>query len=127
MREESFRQALAVSVEEKEITEVIDALSLNRRAYNKLLKATNGGENGGDEDGKGGINERQARILLSIIEAMAKRLTDLTPALLPSKERTDVVNPLLEQEDYEAAAQFLEKRREARKVQPKEAGSDESG
>jgi len=49
MEDDRFRQALAKIVEQKEITEVIDALTLNRRAYNKLMRATNGGDRDGDD------------------------------------------------------------------------------
>jgi hypothetical protein len=130
MQDEDFRQALALTVEEKEITEVIDALTLNRRAYNKLMRATNGGgTNGnGDSESEGGknadtIDEKQARIFLSIIEAMAKRLGDLAPRLIPKVEKTEVKNPLLKEDDYAAIAEFLRRRREKNGAEPEKAGA----
>jgi hypothetical protein len=116
MEDDGFRQALAKIVEQKEITEVIDALTLNRRAYNKLLRATNGGDSEGDDPEvarkKDAIDEKQARIFLSIIEAMAKRLGDLAPRLIPRVEKAETKNPLIEEEDYAAIADLLRKRRE---------------
>jgi len=134
MENDGFRKALARIVEQKEITEVIDALTLNRRAYNKLLRATNGGVANGqdgdeeDTDGKKNrdtIDEKQARIFLSIIEAMAKRLGDLAPRLIPPVEKTETKNPLLEEEDYAAIAELLRERREragSQKTRPGEPG-----
>jgi len=134
MRDEEFRQSLAITVEEKEIIEVIDALTLNRRAYNKLLRATNGGScegaakseapaNGEGED----INEKQARIFLSIIEAMAKRLGDLAPRLIPPVAKAEAKNPLLQGGDYAAIAELLRRRREGSGAQPPDAGAAQSG
>lgn len=130
MRDEDFRQALALTVEEKEITEVIDALTLNRRAYNKLMRATNGGGTNGDgeprsemEKGRDAIDEKQARIFLSIIEAMAKRLGDLAPRLIPKVEKAEVKNPLLQEDDYAAIAEFLRGRRERNRAESEETGA----
>jgi hypothetical protein len=126
MEDDGFRQALAKIVEQKEITEVIDALTLNRRAYNKLMRATNGGDRDGDDSDeakkKDAIDEKQARIFLSIIEAMAKRLGDLAPRLIPRVEKAETKNPLIEEEDYAAIAKLLRERRERAGSQKARAG-----
>lgn len=134
MQDEGFRSSLAETVEQKEITEVIDALTLNRRAYNKLLRATNGGgppgrSGAGGEEGEGreGIDEKQARIILSIIDAMAKRLGDLAPRLIPQARKGKARNPLLGEKDYAAISDFLRRRREAAGDEAGGAGAGEPG
>jgi hypothetical protein len=68
-----FREALADTVDRKEMVETMDALTLNRRVYNKLLTASAGDA--------GSLDGQQVRILLVIVEAMARRLTELKPRL----------------------------------------------
>jgi hypothetical protein len=118
-----FRANLGRGIEEKELVEVIDALTLNRRAYNKLLRACNGGSDENDKrpnlekDLMGSeekIDERSAKTYLSIIEAMAKRLNELSPKLRrpDDKESPDSLEDLTP-EEYDALAKYLTELRAA--------------
>jgi hypothetical protein len=118
-----FKANLGRGIEEKELVEVIDALTLNRRAYNKLLRACTGGSDEGDGrrslerdllDSEENIDERSAKIYLSIIEAMARRLNELSPKLRRPEDEEDSdslrdVTP----EEYDALARYLTELREA--------------
>ncbi len=127
LENDAFRASLGKGIEEKELVEVIDALTLNRRAYNKLLRACNGGpekKGAGSsleedllEDGEKveKIDERSAKTYLSIIEAMAKRLNELSPKLRRSEEGDDSDSlEDLTPEEYDALAKYLTELRTGR-------------
>lgn len=109
-------------IEEKELVEMIDALTLNRRAYNKLLRACgNGREEAGLEeellDRPEKIDEKTTKPCLSIIEAMAKRLGELAPKFRDhGKGKESKQSGEISPEEYDELASRLQEIRTEKKA-----------